>query len=170
MVSLFMIITIAFEIWIHIISDKTLDEVRVNKIFDTFWYTIVTILYIFVIYYLIKQLNKINENELEHEKMSIIRQFAMFFAGYLAWTVYIIIECFNPTDEAMFVDAVSHSIAVILWDVVPITYMLFVHHRTFRSMISQLKLSTVENGGGAGIHFSSNVDKLQIQAIVRESN
>ena len=90
--------------------------------------------------------------------MSIIRQFAMFFAGYVAWTIYIIIECFNPTSEAAFVDAVSHSIAVILWDVVPITYMLFVHHRTFRSMISQLKLSTMDTGAGGGVHFSSNVD------------
>ena len=158
MVSVFMMITTAFEIWVHINSDDTIDEVRINKIFDTFWYTVVTILYIIVMCNLIKQLNKINEHELEHERMSIIRQFACFLAGYVAWTIYIIIENFNPTKEAMFVDSVSHAIAIILWDVVPITYMLLVHHRTFRSMISQLKLSTVDNGSGEGINFSSNVD------------
>ena len=94
----------------------------------------------------------------------------MFLAGYVAWTIYIIIECFNPTDEAMFVDSVSHAIAVILWDVAPITYMLFVHHRTFRSMISQLKLANVDVNKDGGVHFSGNVDQLQIQAMLRESN
>ena len=83
--------------------------------------------------------------------MSIIRQFGIFLAGYVAWTVYIIIEYFNPTQYAFFVDQVSLAISVILWDVVPVTYMLFVHHRTFRSMIRQLALSESENPGIAKI-------------------
>ena len=65
--------------------------------------------------------------------------------------MYIIIEYFNPTQYAFFVDQVSLAISVILWDVVPVTYMLFVHHRTFRSMIRQLALSESENPGIAKI-------------------
>ena len=47
----------------------------------------------------------------------------------------------------MFVDSIIHAVAVILWDIVPITYMLFVHHRTFRSMISQLRLTEAAEDG-----------------------
>ena len=64
MVTLAMIITTAFEIWIHIYGGYSKDQVRINKVWDTLWYTLVTILYIFVIKFLIKQLNKINESEL----------------------------------------------------------------------------------------------------------
>ena len=126
-----------------------------NRILDTIWYTLVTILYIMVICFLVKQLNKINESDLQHEKMSIIRQFAMFLAGYVAWTIYIIIEVFNTRDNALFVDSIIHAVAVVLWDVVPITYMLFVHHRTFRSMMHQLKLTKAT--GENVVHFSGNV-------------
>ena len=106
-----------------------------NKILDTVWYTVVTILYIVVIAYLIRHLNKIDEGELNEERVSIIRQFILFLIGYFAWTVYIIIEVFNNNDDALFVDGIIHAVAVVLWDIVPITYMLMVHHRTFRSMV-----------------------------------
>ena len=149
--SLIMVLASGVEVFLHIYYDEDLEDIRLNKIFDTLWYTLVTALYIIVICFLVGQLKKINEEELHSEKMSIIRQFGIFLAGYVAWTVYIIIEYFNPTQYAFFVDQVSLAISVILWDVVPVTYMLFVHHRTFRSMIRQLALSESENPGIAKI-------------------
>ena len=153
-----MVITTAVELWMHIAGDNTPDQVLHNKILDTIWYTLVTILYIIVINYLIKHLNKINESDLYREKISIIRQFILFLVGYVAWTAYIIVEVFNEHDNALFVDAIIHSVAVALWDIVPITYMLLVHHRTFRSMIKQLRLSTMVEDEHGGVHLSSDIN------------
>ena len=74
------------------------------------WFTLVTVLYIIVIWFLIRQLKKINEQELQNEKMSIIRQFVVFLAGYTANVIYIFIEYFNPTQYSYFVDQVSLAV------------------------------------------------------------
>ena len=34
---------------------------------------------------------------------------------------------------------------MILWDAIPVTYMLFVHHRTFKSMIRQMNHDSVDS-------------------------
>ena len=165
-----MVITTGCEIWIHISFDDTPDQVLLNKILDTFWYTLVTILYIIVIIYLIKHLNKINEGDFNKERISIIRQFTLFLVGYSAWTIYIVVEVFNDSSEALFVDGIIHAVAVVLWDIVPITYMLMVHHRTFRSMIKQLKLSILVDGDAKAVRLSTNPNELTIRAVMRESN
>ena len=95
--SAIMVLATGVEVALHVYYDADIEEIRLNKIFDTLWYTLVTALYIVVICFLIRQLKKINEEELHGEKMSIIRQFGIFLAGYVAWTVYIVIEYFNPT-------------------------------------------------------------------------
>ena len=132
---LIMFLASGIELFLHIYYDENIDDIRLNKIFDTLWFTLVTIIYIIVIVFLIKQLNKINEQELRQEKISIIRQFVIFLVGYVIGVIYTFIEYFNPTQYSYFVDQVSLSVSVILWDAIPVTYMLFVHHRTFRSMI-----------------------------------
>ena len=170
MVNMAMVVTTAFEVWIHIASDNTADKILLNKILDTIWYTLVTILYVIVIIYLIKQLNKINESDLYREKISIIRQFILFLIGYTAWTIYITVEYFNTSENALFVDGIIHAVAVALWDILPITYMLLVHHRTFRSMIKQLRLSTNGDEARGNVRLSSNVDEIAIKALMRESN
>ena len=125
------------------------------------WFTLVTIIYVVVIWFLIGQLKKINEQELRSEKRSIIRQFSVFLAGYTAGVVYAFIEYFNPTQYSYFVDQVSLSVTVIVWDVIPVTYMLFVHHRTFRSMIKQLSHSEIGGNGGADGH-SGEIGYLRV--------
>ena len=164
-----MVITTGFELYITIVLDNNADEILYDKIFDTCWYTIVTILYVVVIIYLIRQLNKINESDLQREKKSIIKQFILFLIGYIAWTLYITIEYFNENDNALFVDGIIHAVAVALWDIVPITYMLLVHHRTFRSMIKQLSLSVADNEPNGAIRFSGNVDEMAIKALLRDN-
>ena len=163
-----MVITTAFELYITIVLDVDADAILYDKIFDTCWYTIVTILYIVVIIYLIKQLNKINESDLQREKKSIIRQFILFLVGYIAWTLYITIEYFNENENALFVDGIIHAVAVALWDIVPITYMLFVHLRTFRSMIKQLSLANAVDEEGGNVRLSSNVDEMAIKALLKD--
>ena len=164
-----MVITTAFELYITIALDRNADEILYDKIFDTCWYTIVTILYVVIIIYLIRQLNKIHESDLQREKKSIIKQFILFLIGYIAWTLYIIIEYFNESDNALFVDGIIHAVAIALWDIAPITYMLFVHHRTFRSMIKQLSLSAVDNAATHDMRLSSNVDEMAIKALLRDN-
>ena len=145
---LIMFLASGIELFLHIYYDENIDDIRLNKIFDTLWFTLVTIIYIIVIVFLIKQLNKINEKELRQEKISIIRQFVIFLGGYIIGVIYTFIEYFNPTQYSYFVDQVSLSVSVILWDAIPVTYMLFVHHHTFRSMIRQMHHDSVDSKDG----------------------
>ena len=59
------------------------------------------------------------------------------------------------------------AISIILWDVVPVTYMLFVHHRTFRSMTRQLKNADREKEGIEKI--SGEVGYLRVGSLNTDS-
>ena len=52
--SAIMVFATGVEIALHIYYDADMEEIRLNKIFDTLWYTLVTALYIAVIHFLIR--------------------------------------------------------------------------------------------------------------------
>ena len=72
---------------------------------------------------------------LDIQKKSVLRQFTVFFIAFIFkilfyMTVSLVV---NPQPQNYFVRALIVGIINPVWNVIPITYMLFEHHKAFKA-------------------------------------
>lgn len=91
-------------------------------------------------YFLISKLNKVEElekDEMFHsEKKKMTRQFAIFTAAYITRAlvdvmIYFLISKYNEDYLLRLVDWIFRAPC----DILPITYVLYIHHRIYKRMV-----------------------------------
>ena len=104
-------------------------------------YLVLSLAYLWTLCHLKRSLNTM-ENQLEQETHSVFRQFAFFLLSYvtrLAFYPWQII-CDDSSCSSDYAIEISLCSLYLLWNILPITYILIMHARTYRAVKSQLQM------------------------------
>ena len=95
-------------------------------------YIILTTVYVIVIANLLKSLDKLCQDGMELQTKSVKRQFWFFLVGFLFKTLFYISELWL-FKYYYFTGVIILDFISISWNITPIAFVLFEHHRTFKA-------------------------------------
>ena len=97
-------------------------------------YSLLTVIY-FVIFFLLNQkMSKLDIDTINADKISIKFQFGIFMFAFATRDLYYITQILIKFRFNYFT-AMFESLFLIVWVIVPITYMLIMHNRTFSAVL-----------------------------------
>ena len=116
-----------------IIADPNSDDIGNNMfICYSVCYIVMLILYSWIILFLHQKLDKLTIDGLLTQKRSVRIQFLFFFIAQVLKSAYYIIATQIP-NENYFSAVLVGNIINPVWNSFPITYVLYEHHKAFRS-------------------------------------
>ena len=111
-------------------------------------YSILPITYIFTLWKLTKSMKNLQEQDAIHtERKSVLLQFVLFLISFITRSIWFIIDliCFNSFVSQNFVWTLFTVILYVPWNIMPITYILWCHARTYNRMINQSQTSVIDD-------------------------
>ena len=79
-------------------------------------------------------MSKLDIGTIHADKMSIKCQFGIFMFAFATRTLYYIIQIMVSLDFN-YTSALLEALFLIWWVIIPLTYMLFMHNRTFSQVL-----------------------------------
>ena len=93
-------------------------------------YSLLTTVYFLVFLLLNQKMSKLDIGTIHADKISIKCQFGVFMFAFATRTLYYIAQIFANL-EFNYSTALLEALFLIWWVIIPVTYMLFMHNRTF---------------------------------------
>ena len=105
-------------------------------------YSLLTIIYFFVFCLLNQKMSKLDIGTIHADKMSIKCQFGIFMFAFATRTLYYIIQIMVSLDFN-YTSALLEALFLIWWVIIPLTYMLFMHNRTFSQVLRKQRMKQI---------------------------
>ena len=106
-------------------------------------YVALTLVYVVTIMHLLKMLGKLCRDGMEIQTKSVKKQFVFFLIGFVVKTFFYTGQLWLYKD-AYFAGIFIGDVASISWNIAPIVYVLFEHHRTFRAQGRKQRKESIE--------------------------
>ena len=93
-------------------------------------YGLLTLIYLTVFLLLNQKMSRLDIEKINSDKVSIKCQFGIFMFAFSTRTFYYVIQLVAKL-QFTYASALLESVLLIWWVIIPVAYMLSMHHRTF---------------------------------------
>ena len=104
-------------------------------------YSMLTLIYFTVFLLLNQKMSRLDIEKLNSDKVSIKCQFGVFMFAFSTRTMYYIVQLIAKL-KFSYATALLEAVFMIWWEIIPVAYMLSMHHRTYSKVILKQRINS----------------------------